>query len=197
MRFQTFALFAVVYISLLANADPAQVCTGELSCDAGFCCSRSGFCGRSSFHCSHSSGCNPAKGSCGIVLLDKQDLPRVIAYDQLDHTSIGDLAKKLTDEGSHLIPEDQSKNLTIDSFLEIGLADKQLMHLQPQSQPQSATSSSAPAATTEKPGTAVKAPITPGTTTNPLQSVSGASTIIASRIGTTVIGAFALILSVF
>ncbi|KAF8982949.1 hypothetical protein BGZ46_000297 [Entomortierella lignicola] len=171
MRFQTFALFAVVYISLLANADPAQVCTGELSCDAGFCCSRS--------------------------LLDKQDLPRVITYDQLDHTSIGDLAKKLADEGSHLIPEEQSKNLTIDSFLEIGLADKQLMHLQPQPQPQSATSSSAPAATTEKPGTAVKAPITPGTTTNPLQSVSGASTIIASRIGTTVIGAFALILSAF
>ncbi|KAF9097735.1 hypothetical protein BGX27_000916 [Mortierella sp. AM989] len=182
----------MVYTAVLANADPAHLCTGALSCDAGFCCSSSGFCGRSAFHCSHSSGCNSEKGSCGIVLLDKQDLPHVIAYDQLSQTSMGDLVKKLTDDGSHLTPEDKSKNMTIDSFLQSGLADKQLIQPQQATKPTPAAPNPVPADTVLKPviqDTAAKVPSnTPESSTKPTSnaskmSVGGMGAIVLSVLG--------------
>ncbi|KAF9355959.1 hypothetical protein BGX26_005887 [Mortierella sp. AD094] len=149
MRFQTLALFTVVYTAVFANADPAQLCT---------------------------------------------DLPRVIPYDQPSQTSMGDLAKKLADEGSHLTPEDKSKNMTIDSFLQSGLNDKQLM----QPQPQQATKPAAPpnpvpAAATPKaqnPETATKALNTPATSTpaDSTKPTSSASKLSVSSMGIVALG---------
>ena len=93
MRLQSLILLAMVATVTLAREDTAELCTGSLICDAEYCCSSqyvelekssatellelttthalfllfSGFCGRSPSHCSHSSGCNPDKGYCGVV----------------------------------------------------------------------------------------------------------------------------------
>ncbi|KAK3813375.1 MAG: hypothetical protein J3Q66DRAFT_412968 [Benniella sp.] len=95
MRLQPFAFLAVVCTVALALEDPAQPCTGAAACDTGFCCSSHGFCGRSAYYYNQSSDCNIKKGSCGIVPQDKQDLPRVVAHDQLNPNSINGLVKKL------------------------------------------------------------------------------------------------------
>ncbi|KAF9438438.1 hypothetical protein BGZ76_007831 [Entomortierella beljakovae] len=92
MRYQALALLTVLYAAMVVRADPAQLCAGDLKCDPGYCCSSS--------------------------LLDKQDLPYVVTYEQLSQSTVGDLAKKLSEDGSHLMPEDKAKNLTIDSFLQ-------------------------------------------------------------------------------
>ncbi|KAF9541864.1 hypothetical protein EC957_002634 [Mortierella hygrophila] len=102
MRYQALALLAIVCSVVLAREDTAELCTGALSCDEGYCCSSHGFCGRSTLHCSHSSGCNELKGTCGVVVLDQQDLPRVISYKELGQGSLNDLAKQLADQGFHV-----------------------------------------------------------------------------------------------
>ncbi|KAF9178813.1 hypothetical protein BGZ51_007459 [Haplosporangium sp. Z 767] len=127
MYLQSVVLLALLCTVVLARDDPAQLCTGALSCDAGFCCSRGGFCGRSALHCSHSSGCNGEKGSCGVVLLDRHDFPRVIPYKELDHRSVEDLIKKLKDEGLHVSPQESNNGSTIETTLEKGLTEKEHM----------------------------------------------------------------------
>ncbi|KAF9129653.1 hypothetical protein BGX30_013860 [Mortierella sp. GBA39] len=102
MRYQSLALLAIVGSVVLAREDTAESCTGALSCDEGYCCSSHGFCGRSTLHCSHSFGCNELKGTCGVVVLDQQDLPRVISYKELGQGSLNDLAKQLADQGFHV-----------------------------------------------------------------------------------------------
>ncbi|KAF9396628.1 hypothetical protein BGZ94_006473, partial [Podila epigama] len=86
-----------------------------------------GFCGRSSLHCSHSTGCNAEKGACGVVVLDKQELPRVISYDELGQSTIHDLVNKLTTEGSHVAPDDVKRNITLSTILEKGVAERKQM----------------------------------------------------------------------
>ncbi|KAG0350054.1 hypothetical protein BG005_010412 [Podila minutissima] len=87
----------------------------------------SGFCGRTSLHCSHSTGCNAEKGSCGVVVLDKQDTPRVISYDELGQSTVKDLAKRLAEEGSHVSPDDLKKEETLETMLEKGVAEREKM----------------------------------------------------------------------
>ncbi|KAG0372075.1 hypothetical protein BGX24_000783 [Mortierella sp. AD032] len=127
MRYQSLALLAVVCSVVLAREDTAELCTGALSCDEGYCCSSHGFCGRSTLHCSNSSGCNPLKGTCGVVVYDGQDLPRVISYKELGQGSAKDLAVQLADQGSHVSPDELKSGITIQSILEGGLAEKEKM----------------------------------------------------------------------
>ncbi|KAG0282110.1 hypothetical protein BGZ96_000828 [Linnemannia gamsii] len=127
MRYQSLALLAIVFSVVLAREDTAEVCTGALSCDVGYCCSSHGFCGRSTLHCSHSSGCNELKGTCGVVVLDQQNLPRVISYKELDKGSMKDLVKQLADQGSHVSPDELKAGITIDSILEGGVTEKEKM----------------------------------------------------------------------
>ncbi|KAG0239967.1 hypothetical protein BGW41_007362 [Actinomortierella wolfii] len=84
----------------------------------------SGFCGRTQYHCSGAKGCNPDKGSCGVVFLDKADTPRVIPYEQIDPNKIKDLANRLKEEGIKLDPEQLKKNSTLESILMSGADDK-------------------------------------------------------------------------
>ncbi|KAG0213575.1 hypothetical protein BGX28_003992 [Mortierella sp. GBA30] len=124
MRVQSLALVAIVSSVAMARADTAELCTGSLVCDAGYCCSSHGFCGRSPMHCSHSSGCNAAKGSCGVVLLDKQEIPHVVSYNDLSKTPMTDLVKRLTDEGLHVSPDEKMSGTTMETLLKKGLEEK-------------------------------------------------------------------------
>ncbi|KAF9907800.1 hypothetical protein EC991_010492 [Linnemannia zychae] len=123
MRYQSLALLTMVCSVVLAREDTAELCTGALSCDEGYCCSSHGFCGRSALHCSNSSGCNPLKGTCGVVVYDQQDLPRVISYKELGQGSAKELAKQLADQGSHVSPDEFKSGITIESILEGGLVE--------------------------------------------------------------------------
>ncbi|KAG0292397.1 hypothetical protein BGZ97_005607 [Linnemannia gamsii] len=127
MRYQSLALLAMACSIVLAREDTAELCTGTLSCDEGYCCSSHGFCGRSTLHCSHSSGCNELKGTCGVVVLDKENLPRVISYMELDQGSMKNLAKQLVDQGSQVSPDELKAGITIESILEGGVAEKEKM----------------------------------------------------------------------
>ncbi|KAK5828048.1 hypothetical protein F5H01DRAFT_375800 [Linnemannia elongata] len=127
MRYQSLALLAMVCTVVLAREDTAEVCTGTLSCDEGYCCSSHGFCGRSTLHCSYSFGCNELKGTCGVVILDQQDLPRVISYKELGQGSLKDLAKQLADQGSHVSLDELKSGITVESILEGGVAEKEKM----------------------------------------------------------------------
>ncbi|KAF9934962.1 hypothetical protein FBU30_009384 [Linnemannia zychae] len=127
MRYQSLALLAMICSVVLAREDTAELCTGSLSCDEGYCCSRHGFCGRSSFHCSHTNGCNELKGTCGVVVLDNRDLPRVISYQELDQIPTEDLAKQLAEQGSHVSPDELKSGITIESIIQDGLIEKKNM----------------------------------------------------------------------
>ncbi|CAO3575008.1 unnamed protein product [Mortierella alpina] len=111
----------------MARVDTAEVCSGAQACDAGYCCSSHGFCGRSPLHCSHSSGCDSTKGSCGVVFLDKQELPHVVPYEALDQKDVSKLVSKLTNEGLHVSPEEKTGGTTMESLLSKGLAEKETM----------------------------------------------------------------------
>ncbi|KAG0090201.1 hypothetical protein BGZ93_009453 [Podila epicladia] len=58
-------------------------------------------------------------------VLDKQDMPRVISYDELGQSTVKDLAKRLAEEGSHVSPEDIKKDVTLEITLEKGVAERE------------------------------------------------------------------------
>ncbi|KAF9297505.1 hypothetical protein BGZ74_009782 [Mortierella antarctica] len=101
MRFISVALLALFCSVVLAREDTAEVCSGAVACDAGYCCS------------SH--------------VLDKQDTPRVISYDELGQSTVKDLAKRLAEEGSHVSPDDLKKEVTLETMLEKGVAEREKM----------------------------------------------------------------------
>ncbi|KAF9139115.1 hypothetical protein BG015_002162 [Linnemannia schmuckeri] len=101
MRYQSLALLAMVCSVVLAREDTAEMCTGDLSCDEGYCCS------------SH--------------VLDQQDWPRVISYKELGQGSMEELAKQLADQGSHVSLDELKSGVTMESILEGGVAEKEKM----------------------------------------------------------------------
>lgn len=60
-------------------------------------------------------------------ILDKQDTPHVIKYDELSQGTMARLAQTLTSEGSHVSPEEAKANKTIESMLRQGLVEKEKM----------------------------------------------------------------------
>ncbi|KAI7822939.1 hypothetical protein BC939DRAFT_453065 [Gamsiella multidivaricata] len=193
MRFYTFPLLAALSSVVLASESTTESCAGSLSCDAGYCCSSHGFCGRSPFHCGYSSGCNAGKGSCGVVVLDQQGLPSVIPYDILSKNSMDDLLVKLTNNGSHISPEEKNDGKTIDSVLRDGLAEKEKMLSATTAPPNPLSNSNATMTNISKsnplstatPSTAGKAPST---------KTSGAERVIAGTTGA-VFGALVWVVS--
>ncbi|KAG0199644.1 hypothetical protein BGX33_011530 [Mortierella sp. NVP41] len=117
MRYQSLALLAMACTVALAREDTAELCTGALS----------RLCGRSTIHCSHSLGCNELKGTCGVVVMDHQELPRVISYSDISQGSMKDLVKQLVDQGSHVSPDEQTLDISVENILEGGLTEKENM----------------------------------------------------------------------
>ncbi|KAF9319318.1 hypothetical protein BG003_009399 [Podila horticola] len=101
MRIISAALLALLCSVALAREDTAELCTDALACDTGYCCS------------SH--------------VLDKQDTPRVITYDEIGQSTVKDLAKRLAEEGSHVSPDDIKKEVTLETMLENGVAEREKM----------------------------------------------------------------------
>ncbi|KAG0040460.1 hypothetical protein BGZ82_002544 [Podila clonocystis] len=60
-------------------------------------------------------------------VLDKQDMPRVISYEELGQSTVKDLAKRLAEEGSHVSPDDIKKEVTLETMLEKGVAEREKM----------------------------------------------------------------------
>ncbi|KAG0057214.1 hypothetical protein BGZ83_000627 [Gryganskiella cystojenkinii] len=101
MRFQSLILLATVATVALARVDTTETCSGAQVCDVGYCCS--------------------------THILDKQDMPHVITYDELSQTTYASLAKSLESEGSHVSAEEAKAHTTIASILQQGVAEKEKM----------------------------------------------------------------------
>lgn len=54
-------------------------------------------------------------------------MPRVISYDELGQSTVKDLAKRLTEEGSHVSPDDVKGKVTLETILEKGVAEREKM----------------------------------------------------------------------
>ena len=65
-------------------------------------------------------------GHLHCSVLDKQDMPHVITYDELNQGTLEHLAESLASEGSHVSPE-EAKSDTIKSILQKGLVEKEKM----------------------------------------------------------------------
>ncbi|KAF9976739.1 hypothetical protein BGZ73_007964 [Actinomortierella ambigua] len=125
MRLQTIIYLSSIVVAVFAgNDNTSGSCSDSLACNDGFCCSSHGFCGRTPYHCGGAAGCNPSKGSCGVVFLDKTDTPRVIPYEKIDAKKVKELADQLETEGTKLDPEQLSKGGTLESILQAGAEDK-------------------------------------------------------------------------
>ncbi|KAF9326118.1 hypothetical protein BG006_010425 [Podila minutissima] len=112
-------------------------------------------------------------------VLDKQDTPRVISYDELGQSTVKDLAKRLAEEGSHVSPDDLKNEMTLETMLEKGVAEREKM-LASMPKP-------APPPSVQPVGSPDSASKTPDSTTNmnPKEKKSASS----RNIGTTVLAA--------
>ncbi|KAG9070677.1 hypothetical protein KI688_008216 [Linnemannia hyalina] len=99
MRYQSLALLAIVCSVVLAREDTAELCTGALSCDEGYCCS------------SH--------------VLDQQNLPRVISYKELGQGPLNDLAKQLADQGFHFSLDELKSGIESTASIIVGNSNAQ------------------------------------------------------------------------
>lgn len=54
-------------------------------------------------------------------------MPRVISYDELGQSTVKNLAKRLTEEGSHVSPDNVKEKVTLETLLEKGVAEREKM----------------------------------------------------------------------
>ncbi|KAG0325045.1 hypothetical protein BG004_003317 [Podila humilis] len=101
MRLVLASVLVALVSVVVARENTAEVCTGALSCDAGYCCSSS--------------------------VLDKQELPRVISYEELGQSTVADLMKRLMQEGSHVTIDDTREHISLETLLKKGVAEREKM----------------------------------------------------------------------
>ncbi|KAG0240036.1 hypothetical protein B0O80DRAFT_503801 [Mortierella sp. GBAus27b] len=119
-----------------------------------------------------------------VSLLDKQDLPRVISYDQLSRDSINDLVKKLTDEGSHVSLDDVKSGKTVEAILQDGLAVKEKMPGASKPATAAPPPNPVPLAQTNVTNKSPEAPKTPDTAAKtPVAGKSGANRLTTGTMG--------------
>ncbi|KAF9084912.1 hypothetical protein BGX23_010141 [Mortierella sp. AD031] len=62
-----------------------------------------------------------------LSVMDHQELPRVISYSDISQGSMKDLVKQLVDQGSHVSPDEQTLDISVENILEGGLTEKENM----------------------------------------------------------------------
>ncbi|KAG0250890.1 hypothetical protein DFQ27_009162 [Actinomortierella ambigua] len=125
MLLRPIILLSTIVVAVFAFDESLDgSCSGAFACAEGYCCSSHGYCGRTTYHCSGTNGCDPARGSCGVVFLDKDDAPLVIPYEQIDPDHVKQLADQLEKDGAKLDPEQLKNQSTLESVLQAAAEDK-------------------------------------------------------------------------